>query len=133
MVREDGFWIRSALAVYITGFGIGAFNHARDFLAWGWRPYNWGPPLLEVFWTSLFVMDVAVVALIARGWRRPALSLAAGIMITDVGVNTFAWRILHIDAFATAVPLQTAFLGFVLGSMPFLWNARASPAHRRMK
>lgn len=41
-------------------------------------------------------------------------------MIADVAANTYAWHILHVDAFATAVPVQAAFLGYILGSAPIV-------------
>lgn len=123
MTRRGSNRARVVLAVYVICFGVGAFNHARDFLARGWRPYAWGPPPLEVFWTSLLVLDALVVALILSGWRRPGLALAAAVMITDVSANTFAWLTLDVPALAIALPMQVAFLGFVLGSMPFLWSA----------
>jgi len=129
MAHGHGYSSRFALSVYVACFSIGAFNHARDFLAWGWRPYAWGPPLLEAFWTSLLAFDVIVVGLILAGRRRPGLLLAAIIMIVDVAANAFAWLALGVPAFAAAVPLQAAFLGFVLGSMPFLWEETASSAH----
>lgn len=117
---------RVALSVYVVCFSIGAFNHARDFLTWGWRPYAWGPPLLEAFWTSLLPLDLMVGGLILAGCQRLGIILAVAVMIGDVAANTFAWLRLDISAFATAVPLQAAFLGYVLGSAPFVWPEKAS-------
>lgn len=128
--RMFGIRVRLALAVYVACFAAGAYNHAMDFWRDGWRPYAWGPAPLELFWTSLLVLDALVVALILRGWRRAGLALASAVMITDVAANTYAWHALNLPAFATAVPLQAAFLGFVLGSAPFLWPERGSPGAR---
>jgi hypothetical protein len=114
------------LGLYVTCFGIGAFNHARDFLVYGWRPYSWGPPLLEAFWSSLVVLDLLAIAMLLSRFRRPGLLLAAAIMIADVSANTYALVILNIPAFGLAVPLQATFLGFVLGSLPFVWPRRVS-------
>lgn len=117
-------WI--ALAVYILCFAIGTVSHALDFLAQGLRPYSWGPPLLEVFWSSLMVLDPAAAALLLSGKRRAGLALAAIIMVCDVAANSYAFFVLGIEGFAVALPLQAAFLGFVLGSIGFLWPDSAT-------
>ena len=116
---------RVALAVYIVCFATGTVSHALDFLALGLRPYSWGPRSLEVFWSSLVVLDMAVVALLLSGRRRAGLALTAIIMVCDVAANSYAAFVLGIEGFAVALPLQAAFLGFVLGSIGFLWPARA--------
>jgi hypothetical protein len=112
---------RFALGIYIACFGIGVVSHAADFLSRGWRPYAFGPPALEAFWTSLVVLDALVIVLIIAGWRRCALLLAAVVMVTNVSANAFASFALRIPGFDLALILQAAFLGFVLGSLPFLW------------
>ena len=62
--------IRVIIGIYITCFGIGVFNHARDFAAYGWRPYDWGPFLLELFWTSLIFLDALAIMLLLSRFRR---------------------------------------------------------------
>ena len=118
--------IRVVIGIYIACFGIGVFNHARDFMTFGWRPYGWGPNPLELFWTSLIFLDALVIALLLSRFRRAGLVLAASIMIADVTANTYALVALSIPAFGFAVPLQATFLGFVLGSLPFVWSAKPS-------
>lgn len=54
---------------------------------------------------------------------RAGLALAAIIMVCDVAANSYAFFVLGIEGFAVALPLQAAFLGFVLGSIGFLWPA----------
>lgn len=115
---------RIALGVYIACFTVGTISHALDFLAWGPRPYRGGPLLLEIFWSALVVIDLAVVVLLLAGWRRWGLALATIVMICDVAANAYASFGLGIEGFALALPLQAAFLGFVLGSIGFLWPAR---------
>ena len=112
--------------IYIACFGIGAFNHARDFLAYGWRPYSWGPPLLEAFWTSLIVLDTLAIVMFLTRFKKSALLTAAAIMISDVAANTYALNVLNMPGFGLAIPLQATFLGFVLGSLPFVWPQEAS-------
>ncbi len=113
-----------ALGVLIGGFSIGTFNHARDFWMLGWRPYSGVPLQLEVFWTSLVVLDLAAVALLSLGKRRAGLNLAMAIMIVDVSANAYASWFLNIPGFEVALPIQAAFLGFVVGSTILLWPAR---------
>lgn len=113
-----------ALGVLIGGFSIGAVNHARDFLMVGWRPYSGVPLLLETFWTSLMFLDVTAVALLSLGRRRAGLTLAMTIMILDVSVNAYASWILRIPGLEVALPIQAAFLGFVVGSTILLWPSR---------
>jgi hypothetical protein len=45
-------------------------------------------------------------------------------MIGDVAANTYALIALSIPAFGFSVPLQATFLGFVLGSLPFVWPVK---------
>ena len=115
---------RCTLSVYILCFAIGAFNHARDFAELGWRPYNWGPGPLEAFWTSLIGLDLAVVVLLLTGQRRLGVVLAAIVMTVDVAANTYALLGLGISSLTIPLLLQTAFFGFILGSISFLWTVR---------
>jgi hypothetical protein len=115
---------RIALAVYIVCFAVGTVSHALDFWVLGLRPYSWGPPLLEAFWSSLVLLDPAAAGLLLLGKRRAGLVLAAIIMVCDVAANSYAFFVLGIEGFAIALPLQAAFLGFVLGSIGFLWPAQ---------
>jgi len=117
---------RIVLGLYVACFAIGALNHLHDFLAYGWRPYNWGSPVLEAFWTSLVILDLLAIILLLSRFRRTGLLLAAAIMGADVTANTYALVILKISAFGMVIPLQATFLGFVLGSLPFVWPRRAS-------
>jgi hypothetical protein len=121
---------RIALAVYIAWFTIGTVTHALDFWALGLRPYSWGPPILEAFWSSLVVLNPAAAGLLLFGKHRAGLVLAAIIMVCDVAANSYAFFVLGIEGFAIALPLQAAFLGFVLGSIGFLWPDRATHSPR---
>jgi len=121
---------RIALGVYVACFTIGTISHALDFWALGLRPYSWGPPLLEAFWSSLVVLDPVAAGLLLLGKRRAGLVLAAAIMVCDVVANSYAFFVLGIEGFAVALPLQAAFLGFVLGSIGFLWPDRATHSPR---
>ena len=115
---------RRALGLYVLCFSIGAFNHGRDFARFGWRPYRWGSTPLELFWTSLIALDIAVVGLLLSGRRHLGLGLALIVMTLDVAANTYALLGLKISSFVVPLLLQTTFFGFVLGSIGFLWPRR---------
>ena len=109
------------LVLYGAGFADGTIAHLSDLLIAGWQAHHLDPVLLRVFWTALVVLDPAVIALLLLGWRRTGLLLALSIMLTDVAVNSYAALVLHDRGFGVALPLQALFLGFVLGSIAFLW------------
>jgi len=105
---------RTMLYLVALGFAFGTATHTLDFVHFGWWPYRFGPLPLNIFWNALVVLDAAIVVLIVAGWRTAGLALASLVMIADVAANTYAWLGLGFSAFAVSVPLQSAFLGFVL-------------------
>ena len=115
---------RLALGVYIACFSIGATTHAVDFLTRGFRPYAGVPFVFEAFWTSLILLDLAVVVFLITGRLRAGLALGAAVMIADVVVNFHAMTRLDMSGFEAPLLLQTLFLGFILGSIGFLWPRR---------
>ena len=119
---------RSVLAIYIACFAVATAFHALDLIRWGWLPYRFAPLPLNAFWTILVILDPAVIALLLLGKRRSALLLSCGIMIADVLVNSYALFGLGYSEFAVSLQLQGGFLGFVLGSLPFLWPKRTGRA-----
>lgn len=112
---------RLAIGVYVAAFAAATLFHASDIVRGGWLPYRFAPLPLNMFWTSLTLLDPAVVVALLAGWRRSGLTLALLIMITDVAANSYALYGLGYPAFAISLQLQTAFLGFVVGSIAWLW------------
>jgi hypothetical protein len=104
------------LYLVALGFLFGSATHALDFVHFGWWPYRFGPPPLNIFWNALVVLDAAIAGLIFAGWRVAGLASASIVMIADVAANTYAWLGLGFDAFAISVPVQSAFLGLVLAT-----------------
>ncbi len=45
-------------------------------------------------------------------------------MVADVAVNSHACFVLGYSEFAPSLLMQSAFLGFVIGTMPLLWPER---------
>lgn len=114
---------RIIIWVYVLAFAAATAFHASDIIRGGWLPYRFAPLFLNSYWTALLFLDALVVGLLLGGWLRSALSLAVAIMVTDVAANSYAFLGLGFAEFAISLQLQTAFLGFVLGSAPFLWCA----------
>lgn len=119
--------VRLTLIVYVTCFTIGILSHAHDFLTHGWRPYRWGSVPLEAFWTSLILLDAGVVVLLIAGWRRSGLLAGLAIMTLDVVANSYALFGMGHAAFARNLVMQAAFLGFIAGSIAFVWPGSPTP------
>ncbi|MCP5397526.1 MAG: hypothetical protein H6918_12520 [Sphingomonadaceae bacterium] len=115
---------KAAPALVAFCFAVGASAHARDILLGGWLPYHFAPLPMNWFWTLLLPLDLAVVGLIVLRKVAAALWLGLAIMIADVSVNAYALVGLGFPAFAYSLPLQAAFLGYLLGAMPFLLRDR---------
>lgn len=114
----------AALAAYLAAFGAASLFHASDIVRWGLFPYDHAPRWIDLFWTSLTLLDPLVIALLVTGRRRLGLSLAAAVMIADVAVNSYAFFALDFSASPASLMIQCAFLGFVIGTLPFLWPER---------
>lgn len=117
----------AAIVVYVACFSIATLNHAADVVRGGWLPYRFAPLPLNMFWTALTLLDPAVVLALLAGWRRVGLSLALAIMIVDVAANSYALYGLDYSGFSVSLQLQTAFLGFVVGTIAFLWPTKEKP------
>ena len=114
--------VQLTLAVYAIAFLNGTAVHLYVILI-GWQlPHH---PYVTAYWTSLTVLDPLAVVLIIFAPRK-GLLLALVIMLTDVAINSGVtyMELPPASPYAVdyAVQLQTAFLGFVLGSIPFLWR-----------
>ena len=114
---------RICIAIYCACFAQGTVAHILDFINEGWLPYHRGPLLIRVFWTFLVLLDPGVIVLLLKH-RRAGLVAAGSIMLLDVIANSYAAFILRDNGFAIALPLQCLFVGFILGSFPFLWPVR---------
>lgn len=124
-MTQHGTPLAILFAIYSICFLGAAFNHARDILIGGFLPYGDAPLCVNAFWTSLTIMDPLVPLLFLIGRVKPALLLAAAIMVTDVAVNTH-YAYYHRDfVYEGNVDLlaQTAFLVFIAGTAPVAWVA----------
>lgn len=114
-------WVRAVLGVYVLAFAAGTGTHL-DALVHGWGFAH--HPLLNAYWTLLTVVDPVVIWLVLRVPRAGVIA-ALLTMLTDVGINSVVSYLYFSTpghyAVNDFVQLQTVFLGFVLGSAPFLW------------
>lgn len=113
--------VQLTLAVYVFAFLIGTSTHIIAIVRGWWLPHH---PIVNAYWGSLTVLDPLAIILLIRSPQR-GLVLSAMIMVSDVAMNSFA-SLMYFHpgeeyAASYALQLQTAFLGFVLGSAPFLW------------
>ncbi len=120
-IRSYPLGRRLVLMTYIAAFGIGTATHLNSILHGWWLPHH---PLLNAYWTSLALVDPLTIVLLIRA-PRVGLILAMFVMLTDVGINS-ASSYLFFDgagrySVGYFVQLQTVFLGFLLGSAPFVW------------
>lgn len=68
---------------------------------------------LTLFWNALVLLNAVVVTLLLTR-RRAGLAMGIAVMTLDVVANSYAWRVLGYDGFDIAVPIQAAFLVFLL-------------------
>ena len=122
IAATDRAWVRVALGVYVLAFLVGTGTHV-DMLVHGWALAH--HRLVNAYWTALTLIDPLVIILLLR-FPRIGLLAALLTMVSDVGINSLVTYLYSdtaghyaVDVF---VQLQTAFLGFVLGSAPFLWG-----------
>lgn len=110
--------VRWTLLTSLLGLGGATFNHLRDLYVGGWLPYVGAPSAVNAYWTCLTFLDpLAAALLIFR--TRAGLILTLGLMLSDGGISVGMAE----GELSGALLAQTEFLGFVLGSAAFLWQA----------
>lgn len=109
------------IAVYVVLFAIGGCVHLVHIIEDGWLPYSFAPEWMNVYWTSLVFFDFAAIGLLLK-YRNLGLILSLLIMISDVAVNTHAHNIEGGGIYWGYIA-QTMFLGFILGTIGFLWTS----------
>jgi hypothetical protein len=109
--------------VYAACLVAGGLNHWRDIWRGGWLPYRASPLSMNWYWSSLAAIDfIAAILLFVRPRAGALLTLV--IIVSDVGVNSYAVYGLGYNSWLSflSLQLQTAFLGFVLGSFLIIWR-----------
>ena len=100
--------VLTILAIAAVFLGIGTVAHVADFLSGGLTPHPWAPRWLNLYWTSLAILDTAAGALLLAG-RRPGVDLAIAIMVTDLIANAYATLVVrHAELLAEPGVLRIA-------------------------
>ena len=100
--------------VFACCFAIGGANHASDLLRGGLLPYHTVPLAINVFWSVLCPVDLALAALIWLRYRT-AINLGVLVMSLDVSVNSWVGYFsgIRVSSFEP-LQVQSVLLGFVL-------------------
>jgi hypothetical protein len=121
--------VHVVFAVYALCFLGAGFNHARDLWLGGLLPYDWAPLAINAYWASLALLDPLTVVLLYT-FPRAGMLLALAVMLSDVAINSYVAYVVFSPscAFGVSLQLQSLFLGFVVGTVPFVW-ARLGREH----
>jgi hypothetical protein len=100
---------------------VGAVAHATDLLRHGLQGYDRAPRWLNLYWSSLALLDPLAAALLISGKRR-GTDLTCAIMTTDLAAHAYAAYGSRHSGLAAESGLQRllAFAVFVLGTAPFV-------------
>ncbi|MEU2577338.1 hypothetical protein ACIP3B_34365 [Streptomyces anulatus] len=109
-------WVIAAVLVLVGGVA-----HVADLVRHGLWPYAWAPGWLNLYWSSLAVLDPLAAFFLLRG-KRIGLDLACGVMVTDLAANLYAAYGLRDTGLLAKPGLQrvAVFALFVFGSAPFV-------------
>jgi hypothetical protein len=123
--------VHLVFAVYALCFLGAGLGHVRDIWLGGIFPYSWAPLPINAYWASLAFFDLLAVVLLYT-FARAGMVLSLAIMLSDVAINSYVAYCLYYPEcnFAVSLQLQTLFLGFVIGSMPFAWMQLAEASSR---
>jgi hypothetical protein len=123
--------VHLVFGIYALCFLGAGFSHLGDIWLGGLLPYTWAPLAINAYWASLAVFDLLVVVLLYTH-PRAGMMLALAIMLSDVAVNSYVAYGLNYPerALELHLQLQTLFLGFVLGTVPFVWMRLAEHSSR---
>jgi len=116
--------VRVIFTIYTIGFLYGTKNHIQDIIRDGLGGYLYVPLPVNIYWTSLTVLDPLVVILLIY-FPFWGMSLAIFIMASDITVNSAVtlYYFLQTGMFANGrLGLQIAFGLFVFLTVPFAWK-----------
>ena len=111
------------LTIWFAGLIAGGVTHVFDNIYFGFLPYRFAPGWLNIYWSSLGVLDFLAVILLwkKRNW---GILLTIAIMISNVAINALALYSWGVISESLPLQLQSLFLGFCLGSAYLLWQQR---------
>ena len=110
---------RTAVGVLVAGFAIGTVTHTLLLVNVGWIVFDDAPIWMNIYWTALTALDPLAAVLLL--YRRPiGLALGAAVILSDVGINSYALYGLGLPFGFLSLQLQTLFCGFLIGATGFL-------------
>lgn len=101
--------------IYILCMAGAALNHLNDVISGGILPYTYAPLALNIYWTSLTVIDpLVIILLIFKLWT--GIYAVAAVIFTNVPINAFAEHVIFKTGMFThwQTQSQLAFGIFVL-------------------
>ncbi len=109
-------WVIAAVLILVGGVA-----HVVDLVRHGLWAYAWAPGWLNLYWSSLAVLDPLAAVLLLRG-KRIGLDFACGVMVTDLAANLYAVHGLRGSGFLAEPGLQrvAGFALFVFAAGPFV-------------
>ncbi|MFI0976975.1 hypothetical protein ACH4SP_08105 [Streptomyces sp. NPDC021093] len=122
---------RAVVTVYAGALLIGTVTHLADLFAHGLRPHpEFAPWWLDLYWTSLAVLDPLALFLVVRGAVRgrsaAGVWLVCAVMATDIAANAYAtYGPLH-SRVQEAPGLQRLLLFGLFVAVTARWLARDS-------
>lgn len=110
---------RIVVGVLVAGFTTGTITHTLHLVHVGWIVFDTAPTWMNVYWTALTALDpLAAVLLLFR--RQVGLALSVAIIVSDVGINSYALYGIGLPFGFLSLQLQTLFCGFLIGAIGFL-------------
>ena len=102
---------------------VAGATHVFDNIYFGFLPYRFAPDWLNIYWSSLAILDLLAVFLLIK-YRNLGIILTLCIMVSNIVINSIAVYWLHVISERLPLQLQTLFLGFCLGSAYWLWESK---------
>ena len=116
--------VRLIFALYIFGLAYGTRNHIIDICNDGFLGYTYVPLPINIYWTSLTVLDpLAIILLLFSSFSGMLLSVF--IMATDIAVNVSVALYFYFKTGTFTLDrllLQVAFGIFVFVTVPIAWE-----------
>jgi hypothetical protein len=111
----------TAVTIAAVLLGVGTATHVADLVRGGLTPYPWAPNWLNLYWSSLAVLDTLAAVLLLAG-ARTGIDLTAAILVTDLLANAYATAaIQHADMFTEPGVIRlAAFTAIVLAAAPLV-------------
>ncbi len=123
------YWVKSSviekiiILIYIASFIGATYNHIMDIVRGGFLPYNKFPIYLNIYWTSLTLLDPLSIVLLLINIRVGLISYFL-VIFSDVVINASVNLIFTQgkDFFNIFFICQFTFLVFVIITFKKMWD-----------